>query len=318
VTDEWWKNMSDFSYEILDLLKKYDNRVEAALEGENSPQCLYAFSPLRENLFEWVELEADSRVLQIGSDYGSYTGLFLARAGEVVVLDERDENLEINRIRHGKRKNLHLISGNVTEAAKAAGLADFSKALAGSSAEGEKDGQNCVLEFKAYKPEKESDISAAERMGKPFDYVVMAGSFEAFGKENAAAMLNWAAGFLKPGGMLLAAAENEAGVRYWMGAKAPENGFLEAEYRELFEGLKKQYGGEFTMYYPVPDYRYPSSVYSDQYLPQPGELTNISSRFDGEGLRLGSEEEALTKACRNGIFPQFANSFLGVYRRGQL
>ena len=88
--------MNDFSYEILDLLKKYHNDINAALAGENSPQCLYAFSPLRENLFEWVEFEPDARILQIGSDYGSFTGMLAERAGEVVVLDPRDENLEVN------------------------------------------------------------------------------------------------------------------------------------------------------------------------------------------------------------------------------
>ena len=56
--------MNDFSYDILDLLKKYDHDTNAALAGENCPQCLYAFSPLRENLFEWVEFESDARILQ--------------------------------------------------------------------------------------------------------------------------------------------------------------------------------------------------------------------------------------------------------------
>ena len=64
--------MNDFSYDILDLLKKYDGDTQAALLGENSPQCLYAFSPLRENLFEWVDFKKDDRILQIGSDYGSF------------------------------------------------------------------------------------------------------------------------------------------------------------------------------------------------------------------------------------------------------
>ncbi len=51
---------------------------------ETSPWCLYAFSPLRENLFEWLEIGKKDRVLQVGSDYGSCTGLFAERAGEVV------------------------------------------------------------------------------------------------------------------------------------------------------------------------------------------------------------------------------------------
>ena len=91
--------MKDYSYELLDLLEKYKGDAEAALRGETSPWCLYAFSPLRENLFEWLEIGKKDRVLQVGSDYGSCTGLFAERAGEVVVLDPLDENLEVNRKR---------------------------------------------------------------------------------------------------------------------------------------------------------------------------------------------------------------------------
>ena len=49
--------MKDYSYELLDLLEKYKGDAEAALRGETSPWCLYAFSPLRENLFEWLEMK---------------------------------------------------------------------------------------------------------------------------------------------------------------------------------------------------------------------------------------------------------------------
>ena len=48
--------MMDYSYEILDLLKKYGGDEQAALAGEKSPQCLYAFSPLGEKLLEWAEI----------------------------------------------------------------------------------------------------------------------------------------------------------------------------------------------------------------------------------------------------------------------
>ncbi len=283
--------MSDHSYEILDLLAKYDNNVEAALEKENSPVCLYAFSPLRENLFEWVELEKGARVLQIGSDYGSYTGILSEKAGEVVVLDDRDENLEVNRLRHGRRGNVAYAAGNL---------------LSGDPSS-----------FREYKAPADRTEKGEELFGRPFDYVFMAGVFDRYKKEEAKPLLQKAAGMLKPGGKLFAAAENEAGVRYWMGADRLSGSFLEAEYRELFHALKEQLGGEFTMYYPLPDYRYPAVIYSDEYLPSPGEISNISARLDGPGLRLGNEEEAMAKACQNGIFPKFANSFLGMYRRGQ-
>ena len=278
--------MNDFSYDILDLLKKYNNDTNAALAGENCPQCLYAFSPLRENLFEWVEFEPDARILQIGSDYGSFTGILAERVKEVVVLDPRDENLEVNRIRHGERENVIYVRGDLRD----------------------------QVQWKVYKPKLEAD--AKEIMCQPFDYIILGGFLMECKKEEAIGLLREAADYLKPGGVMLAAVENETGGRYWMGAPKQENSYLEPEFRSLFEELKKTWGGSFTMYYPVPDYRYPVAVYSDHYLPETGDVTNISKRYDGPGFWFGSEEEAMAKACQNGMFTKFNNSFLGVWEKG--
>ena len=306
--------MGDFSYEILDLLAKYENDTEAALSGETDPKCLYAFSPLRENLFEWIEFEKTDRVLQIGSDYGSFTGLFSARAGEVVVLDSHDENLEVNRIRYGQRGNVRYVSGELLEMGRIA--AGASRGVGTLQGAGEAESCPPVPAFREYKPVSGADEDIHAVMEQPFDYVIMAGVFELYKKEEAGALLKAAAGFLKPGGTLFAAAENESGARYWMGAEPFAVSFLEKEYRELFSGLEEQPGGEFTMYYPVPDYRYPAAIYSDDYLPEPGEVSNVSARLDGPGVRLGSEEEAMARACRDGVFPKFSNSFLGAFKRG--
>ena len=288
--------MNDFSYEILDLLKKYENDTNAALAGETCPQCLYAFSPLRENLFEWVEFEPNSRVLEIGSDYGAVTGILAKQAGQVVVLDPRDENLEVNRIRHGSLGNIRYVSGDLLHAASA---------IPGTG-------------FKEYRPKTDDGKTAEDLMKTPFDYVVIGSFLGLPSKEEAVRLLRAAADLVKPGGTLFAAAENELGVRYWMGAERLTPSFLEVEFRELFETLRAEHGGSFTMYYPVPDYRYPVTVYSDLYLPQTGDVTNISARLDGPGFWFGSEEEAMTKACRNGSFTKFANSFLGVWEKGKL
>ena len=285
--------MEDYSYEILDLLKQYDGDTAAALLGERSAHCLYAFSPLRENLFEWVELEPQARVLQLGSDYGSYTGLLARRAGRVVVLDARDENLEVNRLRHGSSERIRYVRGE----------------LLGQAAGPGKPG------FEEHKPEAGACGTAGELLAEPFDYVFTAGLLGQYKKEEALAVLRRAADFLRPGGTLFAAAENEAGVRYWMGAQPVETAFLEAEFRELFETLARESGGEVMVYYPVPDYRYPAAVYSDAWLPKTGDVTNISARLDGPGFWFGSEEEAMTKACQNGEFTKFANSFLGMYKK---
>lgn len=309
--------MNDFSYDILDLLKKYDNDVNAALAGENCPQCLYAFSPLRENLVEWVEFEPDARVLQIGSDYGSFTGILAERAGEVVVLDPRDENLEVNRIRHGERANVTYVRGDLRDQVqwKKDELAKLKDESDGNSAIGIA-GRNAEL-FKVYRSKSGSAPSdIKDIMFRPFDYIVLGGFLMECKKEEAAELLREAADYLKPGGVMLAAVENETGVRYWMGAPKQENSYLEPEFRSLFEELTTTWSGSFTMYYPVPDYRYPVAVYSDHYLPETGDVTNISARYDGPGFWFGSEEEAMAKACQNGMFTKFNNSFLGVWEKG--
>lgn len=280
--------MIDYSYEILDLLKKYNGDQQAALEGENSPQCLYAFSPLRENLLEWLELEPEDRVLQIGSDYGSVTGLLGRRAGQVVVLDARDENLEVNRLRHGEMENIYYVRGDIGA---------------------RKD---------EYRLRRAGTDTVAGLLGEPFDYVILAGALEQYKKEDAAMIIKKAAGYLKPGGKLVSAAENELGVRYLMGAEKFPVSFLEEEYRAVFSDLMRERGGSFTMYYPVPDYRYPVTIYSDHYLPETGDVTNISARLDGPGFWFGNEEEVMAKICQNGVFTKFANSFLGVWEKGSL
>ena len=310
--------MMDYSYEILDLLKKYDGDEQAALAGEKSPQCLYAFSPLRENLLEWAEIKKEDRVLQIGSDYGALTGLLSKKAGEVVVLDGRDENLEVNRLRHKDRENIRYVRGRmVGEETDGAGLSviadgfgeqEYREYFGGGAGEGET--------HKAGGRYEKTPVS--ELMKAPFDYVVLIGYLGQNKKEWASRILSWAAGFLRPGGTLFAAAENEAGVRYWMGARHTEEAFLEAEFRGLFEELKAAHGGDYLIYYPVPDYRYPVTLYSDAYLPKTGDVTNISARLDGPGFWFGSEEEAMAKACQNGEFTKFANSFLGVWEKGNL
>lgn len=329
--------MTDYSYEILDLLKKYDGDVQAALAGETSPQCLYAFSPLRENLLEWVEFGTDSRVLQIGSDYGSVTGLLAKRAGEVIVLDTRDENLEVNRLRHEGCTNVRYIRGGFSsETGSGAGRFEAGgehgrgaketriESQKESQKESRKESQKGIRGeiraescFKEYPPCGQSD-SAAARMSEPFDYVILVEFPLRHRKEDTAELLKWAAGFLKAGGKMIAAAENEMGVRYLMGAEKFEVSFLEAEFRGLFEELVNVFGGSFLMYYPAPDYRYPVSIYSDRYLPGTGDVTNISARLDGPGFWFGNEEEAMAKICQNGVFTKFTNSFLGIWEKGNL
>ena len=54
----------------------------------------------------------------------------------------------------------------------------------------------------------------------------------------------------------------------------------------------------------------PMTIYSDEYLPETGELRNITTPYDRERYELFDEEIAYDEICREGQFPLFANSFL--------
>ena len=179
---------------FFDLLEKYKGDG-GGTAGETSPWCLYAFSPLRENLFEWLEIGKKDRVLQVGSDYGSCTGLFAERAGEVVVLDPLDENLEVNRKRHGEKENLCLVRGELPKAGTES------------------------LGWKEYKGKERAaeELDALYKDG--FDYVILPSMLS--GQRKTGQQIYWQEQlFCETWRKALAAAENESGVRYFMGSGA--------------------------------------------------------------------------------------------------
>lgn len=101
--------MKDISYEILDLLEEYGSSREdmnRALEADSRPGVLYALSPIRGNLLEWLDFSREDQVLEMGSGYGAMTGLLSRRCAHVTVMDEKDESLGVNRERNRDRDNI--------------------------------------------------------------------------------------------------------------------------------------------------------------------------------------------------------------------
>lgn len=101
--------MKDISYELLDLLKEYGRDREGLgqiLEHESSQEVLYALSPMRGDLLEWLECTGRERVLETESRYGAFTGLLAEKCAHVTVMDDRDENLAVNRARNQEYENI--------------------------------------------------------------------------------------------------------------------------------------------------------------------------------------------------------------------
>ena len=62
----------------------------------------------------------------------------------------------------------------------------------------------------------------------------------------------------------------------------------------------------------MPDYKLPTEIYSDDYLPGPGTLRNITVSYDRERYQFFDEEKAMDALCEDEMFAEFANSFLIV------
>ena len=92
--------MKDLNKKLISLIREYGDGQDGGPEqAAVDLDCFMALSPLRENLLEWYEFQADGELLQVGADYGALTGLFKRRVKAVTVWDESEEQLDIVRER---------------------------------------------------------------------------------------------------------------------------------------------------------------------------------------------------------------------------
>lgn len=109
---------------------------------------------------------------------------------------------------------------------------------------------------------------------------------------------------LKPEGKLLIAIENQYGLKYWCGAGEDHTGVpFDGMNQYLYtnqgirtfskEGLKKlihESGFEHTyFYYPMPDYKLPTTIYSEDYLPEDENMQNVRCYYGKKCTYAGCE-----------------------------
>ena len=270
--------------ELLEAVQDMSKVPEILMNGNSWP-FLYHLSPIRENLLEWYDFNPEGSVLEIGAGCGAITGLFCRRLKRVVAIDLSKKRSTINATRNKEYSNLEIIVGNF------------------------------------------EDVKIEEK----FDYVTLIGVFEYSNYYINSAkpyeqMLESVKQYLKPDGKLIIAIENKYGLKYWSGATEDHTG-------NYFDGLKNYASVERVrtfsknqltklltdagfskneFYYPMPDYKLPNEIYSDDYLPQKGSLRNVSTSYDRERYELFEEELAYDDICEDGRFPEFANSFLVI------
>lgn len=123
-------------------------------------------------------------------------------------------------------------------------------------------------------------------------------------------------------GQLLWCIDNKFGMKYWSGMQYEQGGFFRTlesinqddldviSYQEIINLLHKMPETNAMIYFPYPDYRYPMAIYSSEWLPHVGDLENYDFNFSRFRYRLFDESKVWNNIISEGLFMEFANSFV--------
>lgn len=248
---------------------------------------MYHFSEIRQNIISWLPIGKYDHVLEIGSGCGAITGALSRMAGAVTCIELSKKRSMINAYRNRDLDNLRIIVGNF--------------------------------------------LDIEPNLTENYDYITLIGVFEyAEGYmgdyKPYEKMLECVYRHLAPGGKLVLAIENKLGLKYFAGCTEdhigvqfkgiegyPEPaGVRTFSRRELKNMIQDAGYKNTTFYYPYPDYKFPMTIYSDRYLPKPGEIRESFLNYDRQRILLFSEPLAYDSVINAGLYPDFANSFLVI------
>ena len=239
----WYTNedkYSDGDIEDVIIQKIAENSPEnyvKAIENNYNWPVYYHLTHTRKNILNWYPFCEDAEVLEIGCGFGAITNMLCDQCKHVTAVELSKRRATGTLLRCREKSNLEIIVGNLND-----------------------------IQF-----------------DKKFDYITLIGVLEYQGKytdtENPYVdFLKKIKTLLKPNGKLLIAIENKCGLKYWCGAREDHtgipfdglnryklsNGGIRTFSKDELKEIVNLAGYEKTFfYYPMPDYKLPAVVYSE-------------------------------------------------------
>lgn len=288
---KYYKNNDQYSdgdveNQILKIIAENEpEQYTQAIAEQYSWPVFYHLTSTRRNLLNWYDFKPESEVLEIGCGFGALTGLLCDKCKSVTAVELSQRRAMGALLRCREKENLEIIVGNLND-----------------------------IEF-----------------SKKYDYITLIGVLEYQGRFTNSDnpyrdFLAKIRKLLKPDGKLLIAIENQYGLKYWCGAGedhtgVPFDGMNQYQFtnqgirtfsKEGLKNLIHKSGFEHTyFYYPMPDYKLPTVIYSEDYLPKDENMQNMSLYYAPKSKSLMAIEKDLYKdVIENHVFEFFANSFL--------
>ena len=225
----------------------------AKIEELSSYQVLYQYSPLRENVVDFLPIHKNHRVLEIGSGCGAVTGALSRKAASVTCVESSKEKSLVNAHRHSDCDNIVIHVGDWNQIEK--------------------------------------------KLEADYDFICLIDVFEEY--ELCESFVNTLQKHLTTGGHIVMVLPNKYGMKFFAGARnaasedyfasieTPRRGFSRNGLLKLFAKCGVQ---DAAFYYPYPDYRFATAIYSDVYKPGKGELSNNRQNFEGDRMVLFDEK----------------------------
>lgn len=221
----------------------------------------------------------------MGQDFGEITGLLCKKAKNVTSVEFSKARGEAIARRHINEKNLEVIVGDLEKI----------------QFENKKFDIITLIGILEYAPE------ILEKSENPYsDFIKICKNF------------------LKENGKIIIAVDNRFGMKFFAGAKSEiydsvfqsitlaNNGKKKIFSRKELIGILEENNIEnYKFYYPLPDYKIPNVIFSENRLPFSENVKSLYDAYYIDGSKVVfSEVQALKEAMNNGEFETFANSFL--------
>lgn len=267
-----------------DILKKVKDKVdiEKVAKEELSYPEIYHLSELRKNILNWYPFRKNASILEIGAGCGALTGLLCEKAGQVVAVELSKQRAEINYERSKEYENLEIMVGNL------------------------------------------NDMQFAQK----FDYVILNGVLEyaisfTDTERPYEDFLKNIKRYLNDSGIILVAIENKLGLKYFAGAAEDHtdayylglNGYVNNNSvrtftkSELSEILERSGFCYKRFYYPYPDYKFPSEIFTDETINSMG-YGRDTYNLNKERVVLFNESYVSEELAKERVADVFSNSFL--------
>ncbi len=261
-----------------ELLDHYKNNKNIDF---NRNDIFYLTTDIRTNILNWYPFTKTDSVLEIGCGCGTITEMLCNNCKFVTSVEGSKRRAEITYYRHIDKDNLEIYAGNFENI----------------------------------------------KFDKKFDYIVLIGVLEyakiffnddkPFDK-----FLKMIGSLLKDSGKVLVAIENRYGIKYWAGANEDHliRPFIGLEgydnqsvqtfgKQELINLIERCGFTKYKFYYPFPDYKISSVVYSDERLPNYSEIFDVPIYTYGNVVNFDIHK-VLYGLISNKQFGFFSNSFL--------